>query len=704
MKKSILLVLLAFIAFAKPSIGQLEKRADRNFQDYRYQKAIEKYTRIWEKDTLNESIIRKLAISNRILSEYKQAEIWYNKLVHNNQADFEDYYHFLKTLGYNEKQDLCYRYLDKLPEKQKDSLLNYFASNKMLETWKADTSKTRVKRLVISSESSDFGAAYYQNSLVFSSNRKVSSIINRKQTLGNYYWNLYTTDIQNECVIDKLEPFDKDVKTRYNDGPICFSTDGKEMFITRNIKVKKEGKTSFLLSLFHSVYKDEEWTKPTLLPFNMTGYSTGQPSISKDGKTLYFVSDRPGSIGGTDIYSCSRLNGSWDEVKKLGKEINTIDDEMFPFISEDDQLYFASKGHAGFGGFDIFVLNLKDNLSKSRNLGSPINTEKDDFGLIIKGRRGYFSSNRLMVEGSDDLYSLEQMGYYFNGTVLNKETEEAIDSTCIDLIDEDSKVQIFSNKDGHFKIWLAYDKSYKLLLAKDGFKDSLIKVNKLREKIFLEPNEKLFNLKTIYYAFDKADINKKAQKEFNDIAIYMKKNPDLYLELNAHTDSRGSKPYNLKLSKKRALWAREYLVSKGVDINRLMVEGLGELYLVNECEDGVDCTNEQHQQNRRVELSFIKNMDNIYNQHELGEKSRQLENGIEKPYHIIDGSFKYERNAEGYLKQLKMAGLDANLVSPRNGLWYVSIGSFYGLESAKLELSKLKERLPLSKAWIYRKR
>ncbi len=602
MKQYLFLLIIAVVSFAKPSVGQLNK-ADGKFEQAYYKEAIELYQKVWKKDSLNIDVARQIANSYRMLNNHAEAEKWYERVFLSKKANTEDNYYYFKTLEYNGKHSKSFEDQEALSDEQKRILARYVSTQAYSESLKEDTTRFLVKGLSINSEASDMCPNYYNHELVFSSNRPTSAVLRRTQGENNLnYWNLYSSALDSVSA-KNVKLFErKNLKTRFNDGPICFSSDGLEMFITRN--VREEGK-QILLKLYYSKLANGAWTEPEALPFNLDGYSSAHPSISYDGQTLYFASDRPGGLGGTDIYRCSRENGHWGYVQRLGDDVNTFGDEMFPFVSDDNFLYFSSNGHAGLGGLDLFVKNLSQPKYDLYNLGSPINTDKDDFGFVIKDGNGYLTSNRLGGKGDDDIYAFERTGEFLEAIVLNKKNGTSLDS--VQIVKVDPREEFLTNEKGYFKIWIPYNEVYDISFSKKGFKDAFISSRDINEKIYLEPEREVFRLMIIYFAFDKYNINPQGQNDFDQVADYMKKNPDLDLDISAHTDARGSNAYNLKLSKRRALAAKEYLMSKGIDVSRLLSEGYGESNPVNECEDGVDCTEEQHAKNRRIELRFYKN-------------------------------------------------------------------------------------------------
>lgn len=690
--------------------AQLLEKANKQFESFSYQEAIELYETIWQKDSSNLYVVRQLASSYRLINNTEKSEQWYARIIQNGNAENEDLLHYSRALQSNQKYSEAKKWMDKYR-------MNSNASNHelidldVIAKLKADSSRYSVIPISANSEESDFGAAYYKNEVVFSSAREKLSVIKR-----NYKWNnqnylrLYQAHVGDEGNLLEASLFSKSLTTNYHDGPVCFTSSGEEMFLTRNyvstskrVKRNKQGVVS--IKLYHCVREGDDWLTPELLSFNLEGYSTGHPALSEDGKSLYFISDRPGGFGGTDLYVSTKTESGWSEPKNLGNKINTSENEMFPFVNETNKLFFASKGHMGLGGLDIFSIDLNDSNSTVLNLGAPINSAKDDFGLIEKKGSGYFASNRLKGESYDDIYHFSLLSRTISGQVFNSETKEILGNTRVSLIDKtgsavesvttdtDGKfafeirkidnyqirsekkyffdgqesipaselrrnadvlklvyqlpdsdlfvnglvvfkedqlpvenvnvsiknslktIDLTTNSEGKFSCTLLRDMDYTIEYHKEGIlgkSESLDTHDIIGNKIALKEEVeqvqvgKVFVLDNIFYDLNKSNIRSDAAIELDKLVMVMTDNPNLKIELSSHTDSRGSDSYNMSLSKRRAKEAVQYIVSKGISPDRLKAKGYGETKLINHCANGVECTKEEHQANRRTEVKILE--------------------------------------------------------------------------------------------------
>lgn len=383
-------------------------------------------------------------------------------------------------------------------------------------------------------------------------------------------------------------------------------------------------KTDFL-EIYSASYENGKWHDVKPFEFNKPNeYNVCHPAISPDGKVLYFVSDMPGGYGKTDIYYCiKQANGKWDAPRNAGPKINTPGEESFPFVDTDGTFYFSSDGHPGMGGLDIFsARGYNDNWDQPVNLKCPVNSPKDDFSVFFSetGKSGYFSSNRDGGNGEDDIYSFAPEP--LKNLVLVVTTKERTEDGKINVL-ADVMVKIASNlnslpevistgMEGKIISTLDCNIAYELLAAKDGYfaqsktistecktRHDTLFADFILDKIVIN---KPIVLKNIYYDFDKWYIRPDAAKELDKLVDILKNNPLINIELGSHCDSRGTYAYNDELSQKRAESAVSYIVSKGIDASRISAKGYGKRFLVNNCTDGVSCSEADHQLNRRTEF------------------------------------------------------------------------------------------------------
>jgi outer membrane protein OmpA-like peptidoglycan-associated protein len=459
------------------------------------------------------------------------------------------------------------------------------------------------------------------------------------------------------------EPLRKGINSRYHEGPLAFYSSYDSVVFTRNnflngrFQTSKD-KTNKLKIYFANTRTDasDEWTNITEFPYNSNEYSTGHPALSTDGRSLYFASDMPGGYGGTDLYVSVFQNGRWSRPRNLGPEINTAGNEMFPFLDENNDLYFASNGHPGLGGLDIFIARSKGkDFTTPRNMGAPINSNQDDFGLIYSNDtdEGFFTSNREGGRGDDDIYRFTMKRCKFIIVAVNARTNEIITGAKVQATDTQTgeNTRVPALNDTLFSFKPGFGTAYELIAMKEGFSEgqSLLSDSLLAQcllygedvsdtiRIPLEPadrlvsqttpaggggvpestgtrpryrykgdpNVKVIEVKTIYYDFDKFNIRPDAARELDKVVAIMNEYPSLKIELSSHTDTRADNLYNIRLAQRRSRSAYHYLVTRGIDPARLVVNSFGENKLVTDCPDYADCSEEEHQLNRRTEIIIL---------------------------------------------------------------------------------------------------
>jgi len=497
-----------------------------------------------------------------------------------------------------------------------------------------------VRLLDVNTKNSDFGVDLYgEDKVVFASPTEKVSIVRRTWDNDQGYLDLFIGDIDSTGQIVNKRSLRGDVNRKQHEATVTFTKDLKTVYFTAN-NYNEKGKSIKSstgmdnIQLYKaSVNAESEWENIIKLDFNDDEFSTGSPTLNVDETKLYFVSDRPESIGKTDIFVVDiNTDGSYSEPKNLGPKINTIEREMFPSIDKNNVLYFSSNGHEGYGNLDIFVSKIYDNSeSTPLNLGEPLNSPKDDFAYILRNEQmGYFSSNRKEGKGDDDIYSFRVDEKIFieclqtiNGIVRNNETKELLPGALIAILDSDGKqlqITAADEVDATYTFDVPCNSTYTLVGTNDGFLRKEIEVTtvndigapSIKQDVFLEPEfiavgqEILVNIDRIYFDFDKWNIRKDAAEELAKVIEVMNKYPEMKIHATSHTDSRGREKYNQKLSKRRAKSTIEYLISKGIDAARLTSEGFGETKLVNKCSGFVKCTKEEHQLNRRTEFIVVK--------------------------------------------------------------------------------------------------
>jgi len=631
--KKILLTLLILTFSTQLLVAQNLKRANSLFERRAYLNAAELYLNEAPK---TQEIYEKLGDCYYLNSKMKQAVIYYDILIDNYEKTVSPTYLFrysqaLKGIGNYNKAD---KYLKIYYEtKQLDSsdgleTLTYF------ETLNKTIKKPYLVHSISSnSAKSDFGTGFYNNSIVFASNRNEGELYDWN---NEPYLDLFQAEKTTTGDLVNVKSFSNSVNTKMHESNAVFTKDGKTMYFTRNNFINgKKGRDSKKVShlkIYKAQFIDNQWTNISELPFNSNDYSVEHPALSPDEKQLYFASDMPGSIGSFDLFVVDILtDGSFGTPKNLGAKINTEHREQFPFVSSNNTIYFASDGHFGLGGLDIFKSEITNEVfSQPINLSNVINSNLDDFAFIIDetAETGYFSSNRTGGKGDDDIYNFTQLKiYYVKGLVQNKNSLELLTDAHVSLLDQNNQIiaALDTNSDASYSFEIEKNTNYTLKATHklyipyevDFATDNEGNINKniflllesyedAENNIVVENNKTQIKIAPIYFDFDKWNIRKDAALELDNIVNTMKKYKDMVIEIGAHTDCRGSDDYNLKLSDLRAKSVCEYLMSQGVLETQINCIGLGETQPLNKCINDVHCTEKEHALNRRCEF-VLKN-------------------------------------------------------------------------------------------------
>ena len=651
--KKIYIPIFVFISLAFNTVGQeksrKEKQGDKYVFSYSFTKAIDSYTQ--SKD-LTPAGQRHLADSYQKIEKNVEAEVVYAKLINNTNAGLlpEDYYNYAMVLKSNGKYEESNKWMDKFVEQKADDLRakNYTANKGELENLQKDDGKYKVETLSINTNAEDFGTTYYKDKIVFSSSRATAKMIQRKDNWsGKPFLDMYVSDMDG---VQLKEPaiFDKNLNSKMHDGTASFNKDGTYVaFSTNNAHRKNKGKV-VQIQIYFSNYKDGKWSKEEPFALNSADYSVGLPCLTSDGNTMFFTSDMPGGFGKADIYKTTRNDkGEWGKPENMGNKINTEGNELFPFYEETNSiLFFASNGLFGLGGLDIFYTSLsKAGVGSVYNAGFPLNTKADDFAAIVNGAvtKGYFSSDREGGSGDDDMYAFDIL----KGLKVDKNVEgfakdkngSVIPNTFITILDDKDKVvdTLTTKDDGAFTFLVNPDKNFKLVGKKQNYIDGDSVINtfgkdfSVKADVILLPKadtvaEKTveeqivagadlgkilkFNPDKIYFDVNKFNLRPDAETELNYIVKVMNDHPSMIVELGAYTDCRASEAYNQTLSDKRARASADYIKKRITNPKRISGKGYGETKLVNSCacEDKVvsNCTDEEHQKNRRTEFIIIK--------------------------------------------------------------------------------------------------
>ena len=613
---------------------KLIKQADEFFNKMWYAEAARVYDIVLERSDAEHTfeLLSRAGDSHYFSGNMEKAYKWYHELYMTykegiTEEKFFKYAHALKGTGRYRRAAK----LTKLFRQKRDEPLNELGTGPA--TWNSPK-LVEVKNLAINSKYSEFSPMFHNGTdVVFASSLDSSFLTTRKYRWNNQpFLDLYVAKAD-PAKEDLTQPkkFSRKINTKYHEASVSFSPDQKTIYFTRNNygKKLKRGKNGINhLKIYQSKFVEGEWTKAIELPFNSEDFSTGHPSVSPDGKQLYFVSDRPGGFGGTDVYVADILEGGqFSEPRNLGRTVNTSKKEMFPYIT-NNALYFSSDRTMGLGGLDIYKSDYVDGVfSVGINLGEPINSNRDDFSYIIEEKegKGYFASNRKGGKGDDDIYSFKNILNLnaISGNVLDETSGEAIPEAEVILFDKDDiqVAQLRTEPDGSFIFKnLRPVSRYTLKTVKKGYFDADTDVNtkenediaiiqplkRLEEIIAEEEGVLKLEVETIYFDFDKFNIKPKAAQELDKLVAVMTEYPEMVIKIESHTDAIGTRAYNKYLSNQRAKSTKDYIIAHGIDPGRIeSAIGYGEERPLNECSDGIRCSRTKHSENRRSEFIIV---------------------------------------------------------------------------------------------------
>lgn len=627
--KKIILSAIAFTLILGSCTKALYKKGVKNYDKHAYHKSIENFEKYLSKKDEPADAQIKLANAYRLVNDVPNAEKWFSKVVQLPESEPSNMFYYGKLLmgvgKYDEAKIWLSKYLEKVPDDFVAEML--LVSCKSLNSFKQDTTLFTLKEVEIPEIATGFGQTPYDNGIMFTADKATFRNSNTSNWTGRSYLDIYFSakDESGKWLSPML--LKGDVNGRYHEGPACFSKDGKVVYFTRSNyikkKMKKSSKEENNLKIFRAELVGDKWTNVTEASFNSDEYSCGHPTLADDGKTLYFISDMPGGMGGTDIYKTVCDGASCSKPENLGSTINTSGNEMFPYIHNDGTFYFSSDAHNNLGGLDVFMTYYDGRKwLQVENLNYPLNTSKDDFAFVMNNdnKTGYVSSNR---SADDKIYEITKNDptFILSGYVNQKgKPNQAIDSAIIEIenLTTKSKEMLLTNKAGNYKLKLNAKCEYIVKAWKPMYftttpaKPFCMIGKKISENFTANFEldeiiiEKPIVLENIYYDLDKWFIRPDAAIELDRLVQVMVNNPKLHIELSSHTDSRAGDQYNLVLSDKRAKAAVEYIVSKGIDKKRMKWKGYGESRLVNHCKNNVECSEDEHQKNRRTEFKATK--------------------------------------------------------------------------------------------------
>ncbi|WP_298500421.1 OmpA family protein [uncultured Algibacter sp.] len=632
-----MLLLFTLCTFAQ---NDMQKKADNLFNNFAFVQATNAYHNLINDGINTDYATRQLADSYAYLRNPDSAVVYYEKAVKQSQVPIEYYYNYSQALRGVKDYEASRTWMkqfknaggniqEQLYLKDSDFLNAIFNAKKQYT----------LKPVNFNSKFSDFGAYQHGDKIYFTSARDEGNL---KKHLNSWdeepFLNIYATnkDLKEPLVGNKSKLKGK-VNSVYHDGPLTITKDGKTMYFSRTDFIKnilgKNGEGISNLKIYKASLIDGKWDNIQELPFNSNHFSNGHPALSADETKLYFASDRSGGKGGSDIYYVDIENGSYGKPKNLGSVVNTNKNEKFPFLNSEDVLFFSSDGHPGLGLLDIYgtVTNQSNNIVSVINLGTPVNSSKDDFSFFMNedGLSGYFASNRKGGLGSDDIYAYDRTPQLnLEGTVYDDANNNPLNNAIVTLLDTDNKeiATIKTNNTGYYAINIDRNTAYQVKISKEGYvektdlvsskniekhiksinNDFSMKPIEIIKPVIETPNK--IALSPIYFNFNSASVRNQDKQELDNIVNSMLNvYPEMVIKIESFSDSRGPANYNYKLSQKRATATYNYLINKGVNPNRIIdYKGYGENKLTNGCNSASKCTEAQHQSNRRTEFVIVK--------------------------------------------------------------------------------------------------
>jgi peptidoglycan-associated lipoprotein len=599
MKQLVLFSILLIFVTSLEVTAQKRKseRAYSSFAAGEYYDAIDLFkdayskTKKADKNTRTD-LVFMIAECYRLTNDPKNAEIWYKLAVKSSSSKPEAQFWLAESMKKNGKYSLAIDEFKKYKQiAPSDSRAEQeIRSCELAIEWLRNPEAYKVDELKdVNSKESDFSPAYGRDDfglIYFTSSRDGAMGKKTHGATGQNFTDIFESKVDKKSKWSTPVPVDG-INSEFEDGTPSFSSDYKELYFTRCEVGKREKKGCVIM---YTRRTGDKWSAPKNLQILPDSLVAAHPSISKDGLTLYFVSDMAGGFGKKDIWKVTRLRpgDAWSKPVNLGPDINTAGDELFPYIREDGTLYFSSDGHIGMGGLDIFKAKPQpDGSWVVLNMKPPINSFADDFGITFEdeNEKGIFSSTR-KGKGNDDLYTFELPPLKFNvtGLVKDEKTGTSIQGSVVQLIASDgSNLQAETGSGGDFKFNLKADVDYIFLASKNGYlngkeKETTKGQDKSREfmvTILLTAIDRPIELPNILYDFDKWDLRPESMVSLDKLIETLILNPTVTIEIMSHTDTRNTEEYNMILSQKRAQSVVDYLVSKGIDIERLSAKGYG---------------------------------------------------------------------------------------------------------------------------------
>ena len=601
MKITITTLILCFVLASLNVSAQKDAytRAEAAFQTGQYFKAIDLYKyafgKVKDKKQKSE-VIFQVALCYKLTGNMSQAIVWFKKAIQKNYTNPVVYLYLAESYKANQKYEEAiaefenYKRLVPDDPKADDGVL----SCKNAVEWIENPTRYKVQNMYyFNSKYSDFCPAYAKedyNVIFFTSAREGSTGNKINDVTGEYYTDIYYSRADRKGRWSEPVLLPSTINTEFDEGTPVLNQKGTTMFFT---SFRKDKDNRLTCRIYLSKKDGIEWTEPVVSDVIKDTLTVGHPALSPDELTLYFVADLKGGYGGKDIWKVTRQNANsneWGTPENLGASINTAGNEMFPYVHSDGTFYFSSDGHLGMGGLDIFMaIDMGNNNWKVENMKYPINSPADDFGIIFEAtkERGYFSSNRAGGKGGDDIYqfNLPPIEFELSGVVRNQKNDEIIANAEVNLIGSDgTNTTIKTESDGSFKFILKPNTDYRIVTRRGGFlngkgKEStkgLATSKKFKMDVFMSPDDSRIVLPNILYDFGKWDLRPESLVSLVLLVEILNDNPNITIEIGSHTDCRGSDDANMELSAKRAKSVVDFLITYGIDPDRLTSRGYGE--------------------------------------------------------------------------------------------------------------------------------
>jgi peptidoglycan-associated lipoprotein len=649
MKRILLLIIVVTFFVNAFSQKDVTSKADNAFQTGRYYEAIDLYkyafAKARDKDQKNQ-IIFMTAECYRMIQDFRQAEVWYRKAIKKKYASPIAILHLadaLRSSGRYEEALIEYKnYKELVPDDKKADIGK--ESCELSIDWIANPTRYKVENMYyFNSKQSDYSPAYAKEDykhILFTSSREGSTGNKTSNVTGEYYSDLFKTRVDRKGKWSEPVSAGETVNTEYDEGAPSTNDKCNTLYYT-SFREDKDG--NMVCKIFVSAKDGIEWSTSEALGLVSDSITVGHPAISPDELTLLFVSDMRGGMGNKDIWRVTRTSktGTWDKPENMGPQINTPGNEVFPYIHTDGTMYFSSDGYPGMGGLDIFAAtSTPDNKWTVENMKYPLNSAADDFGIIfeIEKERGYFSSNRAGGKGSDDIYQFSLPPIEFNllGTVRNQKSDEIIPGADLTLIGSDgTNLSKKTENDGTFSFKLAPNTDYRIVARRGGFLTSkdkettkgMTSSKEFRIEIYMSPDDKRIDIPGINYDLGKWDLRPESMESLEELVEILTDNPNITIEIGSHTDFRGSDQANIELSAKRAKSVVDFLITYGVDEERLTSKGYGET-MPKEIDKALTKKHDFLKEGDKLTEAFINALPNEQQKEKCHEINRRTDFGL----------------------------------------------------------------------------